>query len=367
MERIMLWGTGNVANTLFDTCMTLDQYELLGVIDNDKKKQKLTFRGLNILSPDSLYELKNKIDKIVILTDSFNEIKEQIISIDSNFTDIIENKNYFYKQSILKRYEGNNDEQIKAVISRLHNHPLEVFNYEFVHNYKDIDEEVQIDSSCGLFYVLTSKGNKLYFNKNFKDKKGVLDYYKSILMEQDDLSPHRYLEGDFNVKDGDVVVDVGVAEGNFSLKIIDRAKKVYLIESDPSWIEALYHTFSNYSDKVEIINGYVSSYNEGRIGTLDRLIEEKIDFLKMDIEGAEYDALIGASNLLSKSDNMKAAICCYHSDFDQVLIEGELAKHGFRCSTTAGYMWFPYTCRQSSVSTKLNRGIVRGIKKKEQM
>lgn len=358
----MLWGTGNVARTLFDTCMTLDQYELLGVIDNDKKKQQTYFKGLKVSAPESLNELKEKIDKIVIMTDSFDEIKNQIISIDSSFTNIIENKYYFYKQSILKRYEGSNDEQIKDVLSRLQKHPLGVFNYEYVDKYKTIEEDVQVDSSCGLFYIITN-GNRLYFNKNFKDKKGVIDYYRSILMEQDALSPHRYLGNDFDVEDGDVVVDVGVAEGNFSLEIIDRARKVYLIESDSSWIEALHHTFSNYADKVEIINGYVSSYNEGRIVTLDRLIKEKIDFLKMDVEGAEYDALIGANTLLNESVKMKAAICCYHSDFDQVLIQDELTKHGFECSTTDGYMWFPYTCRQACVSTKLNRGIVRGIKK----
>lgn len=40
-------------------------------------------------------------------------------------------------------------------------------------------------------------------------------YYRYILLEQDEKSPHRYLTSEFDVSEGDVVVDVGVAEGNF--------------------------------------------------------------------------------------------------------------------------------------------------------
>lgn len=62
-------------------------------------------------------------------------------------------------------------------------------------------------------------------SRKFKNEKEVAAYYKSVLMEQDEDSPHKYLTKDFNVENSDVVVDVGVAEGNFSLDIIDRVKK----------------------------------------------------------------------------------------------------------------------------------------------
>lgn len=39
-----------------------------------------------------------------------------------------------------------------------------------------------------------------------------------------------YLDEDFQVEEGDVVLDVGVAEGNFSMEIIERASKIYLFE-----------------------------------------------------------------------------------------------------------------------------------------
>ena len=82
----------------------------------------------------------------------------------------------------------------------------------------------------------------------------------------------------------------------------------------------------------------------------------------MDIEGNEWDALQGAEGLIRSSNNLKCAICSYHSDFDQVLIEDFMDKNNLVHTTSPGFMWFPWTIRQNYVSTKLNRAVVRGIK-----
>jgi 16S rRNA A1518/A1519 N6-dimethyltransferase RsmA/KsgA/DIM1 with predicted DNA glycosylase/AP lyase activity len=49
------------------------------------------------------------------------------------------------------------------------------------------------------------------------------------------------------VAEGDVVVDAGAAEGNFALSVIDKASKVYIIEGDAGWCEALRQTFLPYN------------------------------------------------------------------------------------------------------------------------
>ena len=112
-----------------------------------------------------------------------------------------------------------------------------------------------------------------------------------------------------------------------------------------------------------IINKYITSINAGKFATLDSLIEEPVNFIKMDIEGNEWDALLGAKNIITCSGNIKCAICIYHQDFDEIIVKDIMNKYGLSCSTTKGYMWFPYGERQTYISTKLCRGIMRGVKK----
>ena len=203
----------------------------------------------------------------------------------------------------------------------------------------------------------------MYFSRRYSSETEVINYYKSILLEQDEKSPHKYLSTEFDISDGDVVIDAGVAEGNFALEIIDKVSKIYLIEADSEWIEALNVTFEDYMDKVVIIKAFVSSYDEGDFRTLDSIIPENVNFIKMDIEGNEWDGLKGAQRIINNSSNLRLAICSYHSDFDQVLIESFMDEMSIEHTHTNGYMWFPLTVRQNYVSTSLNRAIIRGIKR----
>ena len=90
--------------------------------------------------------------------------------------------------------------------------------------------------------------------------------------------------------------------------------------TDEKWIEALKETFREYSEKVVIIQKFLSSYNDGVYATLDTLIYEPVDYIKMDIEGNEWDALEGAKRIIKESEKLKCSICSYHSDFDRILI-----------------------------------------------
>lgn len=362
-ERIILWGTGNVALQTFHKCMTINQYEILAFVDNNKMKWGSELFDIKVCSPDYILENQKEIDRIVILANSYKEIKDQIIGILPELENIIENKYYFYKRSIIERYNKTENQEIRKVLDYLDKHSLDVFNYEYVEEYDGLIPEVIRDESNGLLYVIHN-GKKMYFSRKYADEESVKRYYRSICVEQDPNSPHRYITDDFNVKNGGVVIDVGVAEGNFSLDIIDYVKKIYLIEADPLWVEALTYTFEPYKDKVEIIKKYVTSYNEGDFATIDAVIhnKEKINFIKLDIEGYEWDALLGTIETIKRADDIRIVACCYHSDFDQILIEDFFEKNNMKHSTTSGYMWFPSTCRQSSVSTRLNKGVIRGTK-----
>jgi len=55
--------------------------------------------------------------------------------------------------------------------------------------------------------------------------------------------------------------------------------------------------------------------NDGNIkievDSIDHLVKEPVTFIKMDIEGSEYQALLGAKNMVSQY-KPKLAICIYH-------------------------------------------------------
>lgn len=359
MQRIFIWGTGKIADQVFDQCSIFDQYEVMGFIDNDYNKVGQSYRDRKVFAPDVLKEMIP--DKIVILTDSYDEIQKQICSAFSDMDTLIENKNYFYKQSLIKRYEKSTDVEIRKVLSYIKANDIRVFNYEFVDQYRDMEVYVQFDSECGLYFVC-HKGKRLYFARFLDTEEKVRKYYRDLLIEQDDKSPHKYLDSQFQVEIGDIVVDIGAAEGIFSLEIAERASKIYLIETDAEWIDALRETFKDYRDKVVMINRFVTSMEEGRFATLDSLIKEPVHFIKMDIEGNEWDALLGAKALINASKRLKCAVCSYHGDFDETLIKCVLKEYGLEYTTTPGYMWYPSMLRQTYISTRLCRGIVRGIK-----
>ena len=202
-------------------------------------------------------------------------------------------------------------------------------------------------------------GKKLYMSPKMNTKEKVLKYYCGICMEQDKQSPHAYMNEQFGVEEGDIVVDVGVAEGNFSLQVIDKVSKIYMIESDKDWIKALEYTFSEYKDKVIIIKKFVSDYTFGSTDTLDNMINEKVNFIKIDIEGCECEALLGAKQLIKNSDKLRCAICAYHRDNDEMYIDEIARMLEMKGSLVKGYMWYPVGQKQKYISPILRRGVIR--------
>ena len=182
------------------------------------------------------------------------------------------------------------------------------------------------------------------------------------MIEQDKKSPHRYLNETFNVNENDIVIDIGAADGNFSLEVIDRVKKLYIFESDINWIEALNATFEPWKEKVHIINKFVSNIDDNKQVTLDRLLMNiHIDFIKIDVEGAEGMILEGSKKILQKNNSLKLAICTYHKKNDAKNIEKILAMNKFNFTFSNGYMLFihsrltpPYFRRGLIKAQKLN-------------
>mgnify|MGYP005756007451 FL=1 len=255
------------------------------------------------------------------------------------------------------------DPHKKEALEFLSDHKLHVFPHNFIKKYKRNRVAVHTDEATGLKYVLHD-GKRLYFKRNWSARK-IRRNYNFLLLEQDPLSPHRYLTDHFTVNHGDVVVDAGAAEGNFALSIIDKAEKLYLFETDTEWIEALEATFKPWRNKVEIINRFVSNFNDEEHVSLDQFLQKKsrVDFIKADIEGAESDFLQGSSSILSANKNLKIAITTYHKQKDEVELNVVLQKYGFSTSFTNGYMLFPHY--EPLKPPYFRRGLLRATKQSQ--
>jgi len=332
---VLIWGTGQgAANWIKHN----EKYNVIGICDNDRKKQGELFCEKKIYSPNQISKLS--FDKIIICSDNyFYCIKNQIITELHIQEDKIVSRWDDLKQKMISKYEKNNDSQIQETLAYWKKgNELTVFN-QFI-SQDATYSEVFYDTVENMSYILF-EDKKMYFPEkyNFFIKDGKR-YVKNILGDQSPKSPHLYIRpGDEkNVKG--IIVDAGTCEGNFALKYVDDASKIYLVEMDAEWIKALKCTFKNYSDKVVFCEKKLSKEDTVDSVTLNSLVEEDhIDFLKMDIEGAEIDALLGADRIL-KNSSPQCSICSYHNTNDEKYIKFILEHYGYQTDTSNGYMIF---------------------------
>lgn len=226
--------------------------------------------------------------------------------------------------------------------------------YEFAPAYIDMQVKVIEDKEKGLPYVLHEGNKKLYFPEDYPVQK-IQKLYRDLLIEQHPEHPHHYIDSPEEVENK-TILDIGAAEGIFSLSAIERARMIYLFECEPKWIKALEATFEPWKEKIRIIRKYVSDTNDETQQTLDSFFSDKSVndlFLKMDIEGAECSALEGTKELFSKAQNLDFAICAYHRKNDAKEIAAFLDKYTCTYASREGYMY---------VRHRLRVGVIRGSK-----
>ena len=162
-----------------------------------------------------------------------------------------------------------------------------------------------------------------------------LDELKNVKSIFDD-----YFEPDiFKFNYNDVLVDCGAYNGDSIINYINvygnYYKKIYAYEIS---LETCYECKNNL-DSHEVKNVFIMQKGVGKthctlslnsndesssanklssegnnlveVVTIDEDIDDTITFIKMDIEGAEYDALLGATNTIS-NNHPKLAISIYH-------------------------------------------------------
>lgn len=233
----------------------------------------------------------------------------------------------------------------------------------FVNRYRRWPIVVHVCEETGLPYIVHD-GKRLFFPRHFSPAV-VKSTYRSLLMEQDQASPHLYWREKGVFKDK-TFFDLGAAEGFITLDHIEDLKQAYVFECEKAWIEALQATFKPYLGKVTIVQRYVSDKTDEAARTLrlDDYVNQnscQVNLIKMDIEGYEECALEGLRDTLI-AQSVDLAVCAYHKPDAAQAIVDLLTAYGYTCTKNPRLMCFVYDERPPYLRT----GIVNAQKKTTQ-
>jgi len=175
-----------------------------------------------------------------------------------------------------------------------------------------------------------------------------------------EMEQHIYGAGEHFIHPGDIVLDCGASDGDFSrLALAAGARQVVAIEISPSSAECIRRNLApdiaagraivypkgvwNREDKLMLnvddtnfaANSVVMHTESSHpsvmvpLTTIDKLVAElnlpRVDFIKMDIEGAEVPALAGAHDTIARF-KPRLAIATEHKPDDQYTIPAAVRR-----------------------------------------
>lgn len=170
---------------------------------------------------------------------------------------------------------------------------------------------------------LLHREHKLYLDLEETDKamKEIMDDY--MLNGEYEKNTTNLIKS--IVKENDICLDAGASIGYFTMIMARKAAKVYAFEPTKNQVEYLsrnleingYKNVEVYcnalwsSEKIINVNGNATCRENVEAITLDSLKIPKLDFIKMDIDGSEPEALKGMIETIERSPDLKMVIEYY--------------------------------------------------------
>ena len=308
-KYVCVFGAGNTSQSLISMLKKMTGIRIDFLCDNDPAKWgKVFHEGLTCISPSELEKYKDDVG-VIIATRYCKEVYEQLRKMDFNKLYFIGdyrllNSEFFksrenieiIKNNTVKLVELFGDEKSKEILFKL------------INNWFDYD--------------IAGEGYEGMFSDD--------EYYPPGVIQLDD---------------NEAFVDGGAYDGDTLLKFLEKTNNnfdaIYSFELDKENFNALVNTVNKLDarvkSKIELYNlglldkekyihyetgntrGQNSRISEGdsavntarAVRLSDILKDKKVTFIKMDIEGADLDALHGAEEIIRKQ-KPKMAICVYH-------------------------------------------------------
>ena len=304
-KNLYLFGAPGAKRVLHDLEKYGYPWKLAGVVDNDKAKWgDLLETGLVVSNPDILH--KENADEIIVL--------------------------------ICGMHTGEIGKQLEDMGIR--NYYSEFWMSAEMKDYYKLD--VDIDKIDCVKNILTDQHSKDVLDTIVeKRRNGFMDY-----TDIREWTESEYFLDEFwrPMEDGqEVFIDGGGFTGDTIEEFIEwtkgNYKRIYSFEPQKDKSRIIKDKLWQWGDKVrlyeyglwscstslsfqngdDLYSGKIVEQNKDSCGietvALDEVVDERVTFLKMDIEGAEIEAIKGAKSIIQR-DKPKLAICIYHKPDD---------------------------------------------------
>ena len=334
-SQIVIWGSGAYGRWLLSFLKEIglsDKVKCFCDSFHDDNKTDFT-DGLPVYSPSKCAALY-KDATFIIASDYYEEILSAIAK--SPYHDI---KTFIpdYDDRMLQKqliyYKNAPDPQ--RVVS---------FNYTWFPIYAEAQKSGRLSEYLNyVLPLLDDQNSRAIIQNRIKTfLTGDLAY-----IDKNPLDPNEYFSKDFYpIGDDETLFDCGAFTGDtvrkFSEFTHNKYRKIVAFEPDEKNLEKMNAYIKDAGlENIEVVkaatgkeNGFISFISTGTMGAkivsdcntdsektrvklvkLDDFIDYHPTLIKMDIEGAELDALAGATEIIKKY-KPKLAICIYHLPFD---------------------------------------------------
>lgn len=317
-NRVLIYGTGNFAKKVAACALELG-LQIIGFTDHRNNIDELNLDGKRY----RVYE-KNEVRH----GNSFDVL---ILGIGNGYADLVQIYNDMSesipKDCIFSPVEFSN-------YCGSQNLDLDCYWMQSNSNYYK-NNSVEIEEMLGLFQ--DNESRELYLRTiKYREFGEILD-----LIQPDPISDH-YLPGSLETPPKSLrMIDLGACRGENLEYFLDKghtidfgaffepdfsnfeflAEKLRRLQINNSlvlplaaWSETKLLTFDSSSDTSSHLSDVGDSYVQS-VKLADFLATTEINYIKMDIEGAEYDALLGLESIIQR-DRPHLAISVYHKPDD---------------------------------------------------
>lgn len=297
-KKIVIWGVGNCGHLVYDV-LSEQGVEISFFADNHHVGRDAK-TGIEIIDIDAVSEGKLNFYILISVVDknAYNAIYEQ-----------------------LKGF-GLDDGQLFDMRKFIERLPISYFT-------QNLDKYQQV------YNMLADNFSKQVYLERIK-RVYLLSDISAVVSPADE----EYFDEVNVLTDKEVFVDCGGYDGDTSLRFVDRCggkyKKIIVFEPEISKKEVIERNLEGTNHEVYLYGVWSENKNlyfEARGDVASRIIDkecgdkvqvvalddyvydEKPTFIKMDIEGAEMEALIGARRII-QTYKPKLAVCLYHKPQD---------------------------------------------------